>query len=347
MASALVTRAPTGAVSWTDGVVRIDVHPGGVPALIRPDDPALAGDAEAFIDWFRANKEPLDRLAATHGALKFRGFALATSDHFARAIDHYPTNDLNYIGGATPRGQIAARIYESTAAPKQLDLCLHQEMAYLPKFPRMIAFFSVTSAWAGGETLLADFRELGRRIPRRFWDEVAARGVRYERNFRAPGEMDPTLGVMHKTWPDTFATHDPAEAERACRSVGLDPVWRDDGSLSTLYTARGFIEHPLTGDTIWFNHIASQMMNRQMLGPFFELFHAHYGDGRPRAYHTTYGDGGAIDPADVENLYVVFECITQSFRWHDGDLLLIDNIMTAHGRNAYEGERDLQVALLG
>ena len=30
----------------------------------------------------------------------------------------------------------------------------------------------------------------------------------------------------------------------------------------------------------------------------------------------------------------------------DGDLLLVDNFVTGHGRNAYTGVRDVQVALL-
>jgi alpha-ketoglutarate-dependent taurine dioxygenase len=331
-----------------DGAVRIEPVPGGVPAIVRPLDPLLASDTDHFVGWFAASKEQLDHVAATHGALLFRGFPVSTTEDFSRAIAHYPTNDLTYIGGATPRGQLAPRIYESTTSPQQMYLAMHQEMAYLPSFPRMIAFWSHRSAWAGGETLLADFREMRRRVPQHLLEQIAARGVRYERNFRAPGDdIDPVLGQIHKPWTLAFATDDPAEAERACRSVGLEPIWREDGSLSTAFTAPGFVEHPITGETVWFNHVASQSADHHMFGPVWEQLDAFYGADRPRPYRTTFGDGGAFDPADIDELYRIFESITHSLRWSDGDLLLIDNIMTAHGRNPYEGERDLQVALLG
>jgi len=330
-----------------DDRIRIDIHPGGVPAFIRPRDERLGRDLDVFVAWFAARKEDLDRLAAVHGALLFRGFPLRDTAAFQRAVDHYPTNDINYMGGVAPRGQLAPRIFESTRAPKAWDLVVHQEMAYLPLFPRMVAFFSRKSAWAGGETVVADFRELERRLPRRLWDAVKTRGVRYERNFRAPGPAEPWREILHKTWPAAFETEDPQAAEAACRSVGLEPVWCADGSLSTYYTAPGFIKHPLTGETVWFNQIASQVMNKRTLGAQWEAYHAHYGETLTGPFRPTYGDGGPIATEDMNELYIVLDSLIQAFRWEDGDLMLIDNIVTAHGRNPYEGERDLQVALLG
>ena len=34
------------------------------------------------------------------------------------------------------------------------------------------------------------------------------------------------------------------------------------------------------------------------------------------------------------------------FPWSHGDVMLLDNFLTAHGRNSYTGKRDVQVALL-
>lgn len=329
--------------------VRVDVRPGGLPAMIRPLDPQLATDLDAFVAWFRDRKELLDELACRHGALLLRGFPLRTTADFAMAIDHYPTDDLTYVGGATQRGQIAPRVYEATASGKEIHLTLHQEMAYLPAFPRMIAFFCRAAPWAGGETIVADFRELSRRVPRPLWDEVAGRGVTYLRNFRVPGDADPVVAAIHKTWPVTFGSDDPAVAEEQCRSVGLEPIWEADGSLSTRYTARGLIEHPRTGETVWFNHIASQMMTpaSRAFGPLWSQIEERYPPGRPRPYHMTFGDGTPIDPDAVEELETIYDAIVQSVRYRDGDLLLVDNVMTGHGRHPYEGERDVQVALLG
>ena len=328
--------------------VRLDAYPGGLPAFVRPQDERLAENLAMFLAWFRAHKHPLDLLASVHGALLFRGFPLRDTADFQKAIDHYPTNDLSYVGGAAPRNEIAKRVLESTHAPKDWQIILHQEMAYLPKFPRMISFFCRRTAWAGGETTLANFRELKQRLPERFWNDVKARGVQYERNFRAPGPADEALDAMHKTWCSAFQTEDTKEAERACRSVGLEPIWREDGSLSTLFVAPGFIDHPLTGETVWFNHIAPQSQNRRIMGEErWAAFYERFKDKPHRPYGTTYGDGGEIDPTDLDVLFDALESLTLSIRWKEGDLMLIDNIVTAHGRNPYEGMRNIQVALLG
>ncbi len=329
--------------------VRIDIHPGGVPAIIRARDPRLKSDLDAFVAWFAQNKSVFDRLAVAHGALLFRDFPVRGTEAFGRAIDHYPTNDLNYVGGASQRSGIAGRVMETTNAPKHWPFQMHQEMAYLPRYPRMIAFYCNVAPPAGGETLVADFRLLEHRLPRRFWDEVKTRGVRYARNFRAPGEIDPVRAKMHNTWTAAFQTEDAASAEAACRGVGLEPRWESDGSLTALFTAPGFTHHSLTGQTVWFNHIASQTQNLRNKGAEqWALYNLHYGAGdKPRPYFTTYGDGGEVDPEDVEDLQLTIEAITQSLRWEQGDILLIDNVLTAHGRAPFDGVRDIQVALLG
>jgi alpha-ketoglutarate-dependent taurine dioxygenase len=326
-----------------DDRVVVNAHPGGVPLFVRPRDTRLAEDMDEFRDWFGARKAVFDRLASVHGALFFRGFPLRQTADFQQVIQPYPTNELTYIAGGTPRGEIAERVFESTQAPKQFSLRLHQEMSYLPRFPRMVAFFCRKSAWAGGETPLADCRQLERRLPRRLWDGVKARGVRYERNYRAPGLAD-----GQKTWTTAFETDDAGEAEAVCRSMGLEPVWRDDGSLSTFFSTPGFTEHPLTGETVWFNQIGPQNLTRRGLGE--ERWRALVADRAPGSYprsNATYGDGGEIDEEDLDAVFTAFEDLAITIRWQDGDLMLIDNIMTAHGRNPYEGERDIQVALLG
>ena len=105
-----------------DDRVIVGVHPGGLPALIRPRDSRLADDVDAFMDWFREHKAVFDQLACVHGALLFRGFPINGTPDFQRAIDHYPTNDMTYVGGAAPRAQIAGRVMESTQSPKHWPL---------------------------------------------------------------------------------------------------------------------------------------------------------------------------------------------------------------------------------
>ncbi|MDB5448131.1 MAG: syringomycin synthesis regulator SyrP, partial [Phenylobacterium sp.] len=69
--------------------------------------------------------------------------------------------------------------------------------------------------------------------------------------------------------------------------------------------------------------------------------------GLPRPYNTTYADGGQIAPDDLASIYPILDELEVAFSWEQGDLMLLDNFYTFHGRGAYTGHRDVQVALLG
>jgi alkylated DNA repair dioxygenase AlkB len=313
--------------------------------IVKARDPQLANSLDEFVAWFAARKDLFDRVAARHGALIFRGMALQHTADFQRAIAHYPASITSYAGGGAPRDQLSERVFEATKARKEYQLILHQEMAYLAKFPRMISFFCQTAPAAGGETTLADFRLLKECLPPRLWNTVEAKGVRYLRNFRDPSRPTGELhALMHKSWTAGFNTPDPAEAEATARAMGLEAEWMDDGSLQTSVVLSGFTDHPLTGERHWFNHIGSQNQNRKVLGPerWAAVHESKY------MYNTVvYGDGSPIEPEDLQALYDCFDALTVAIPWQVGDMMLIDNIVTAHGRYPYEGERDVQVALLG
>ena len=57
------------------------------------------------------------------------------------------------------------------------------------------------------------------------------------------------------------------------------------------------------------------------------------------------GDGSPISEDEIAPIYDALEAQEIAFPWHSGDMLLIDNIAVAHGRNPFKGQRDVQVAL--
>jgi len=340
---------PSPDSSLGDAVLTTPYGPGeALPLFIQPLDPLLQRDSEAAAQWFEAHRPAIEPLLLDHGAIVLRGFAIPDTQAFERLIASYDSPQFGYLGGATPRAQIAGRVYESTRAPAEAVLGMHQEMAYLPDYPTHLAFYCRMPAAWGGETYIADMRRFTAGVDPRFIDRIEANGVLYTRNFRSPNVSTghPVLDTYHKTWCNAFATDDPATAEAQARAVGLTPEWLPDGSLSVKYRARGLIEHPQTGERLWFNQIATQSLTPQNHGPHFELYDRHYGQDRPRAYATTYGDGSPIATADLDALYPLIGGLTVVFPWSSGDVLLLDNFLTAHGRNAYTGRRDVQVALL-
>jgi hypothetical protein len=324
------------------------------PVFVEPESAELSADPEAAIAWFAAERGHLDALTTQVGAVVLRGFAFRSTDDFARIVDEYPPFEGGYVGGASPRKGISARVFEATRSPAPHLLPLHQEMAYLPTCPNRVAFYCRVAATKGGETIICDMRRFDRSLPDDLRRRVQAHGVLYVRNFRSPAWStgDAFLDVYHRPWSDVFETDDPDAALAACTAIGLEGEWVGD-SLSVRYRAPGFVVHPVTGESIWFNQISAQapapssLPERPILSPTYraEMFES-YGD-RPRPYETRYGDGSPIPEEDVLAIHDLHRRGTVAFPWEPGDVMLLDNYLAAHGRNPYEGERDVQVGLLG
>jgi alpha-ketoglutarate-dependent taurine dioxygenase len=61
--------------------------------------------------------------------------------------------------------------------------------------------------------------------------------------------------------------------------------------------------------------------------------------------NTYYGDGSPIEDEALMNLREAYRSEAVSFRWRTGDVLLIDNILTAHARNSFIGPRQIFLVL--
>jgi alpha-ketoglutarate-dependent taurine dioxygenase len=58
-----------------------------------------------------------------------------------------------------------------------------------------------------------------------------------------------------------------------------------------------------------------------------------------------YGDGGRIDNATLASVREVLRAQRRTFRWQQGDLLVVDNVLVAHGRLPFDGLRRILVAM--
>jgi alpha-ketoglutarate-dependent taurine dioxygenase len=322
-----------------------------LPVFIETVDPGLAKDIDNASDWVAQCRHELDKILLTHGAYVLRNFPVVDTASFDSIIDSYDSAAMDYSGGATLRGTVAGRIYEATRVPAEMRLPLHQEMSYLPHWPGRLSFYCHAAPTTGGETIIGDMRAAGTAIPPEFFRAVADRGVLYRRNFRDESvTRHPALDAIHRTWQDAFLTGDKAQAEAGCVTMGLEYQWNEDGSLTTEFRTGGVIEHPATGERVWFNQIPAQTMRtrtERTYGPAIKaLLDEWYPPGHSRPNETWFGDGGEIDPADIDAVYDALDAVAVAFPWQAGDVMVLDNVLTAHGRNPYTGDRDVQVALL-
>jgi alpha-ketoglutarate-dependent taurine dioxygenase/acyl carrier protein len=279
-----------------------------------------------------------DRLAdqlAVHGALLLRGFSVEGSVGFEQVMATAFGDLLTYQDRATPRHAVRGRVYTSTEYPPAHSIFLHNENAFADRWPTRIGFFCATPAEQGGATPLADVRRVFQRIDPDIRDRFAAQQVMYVRNF---GQG---FGLP---WQTVFNTEDRVELEAYCQQAQIQVEWLDGGTrLRTRQVRPAIAQHPQTGDWIWFNHAAT--LHVSTLRP--ALREALLAEFAPADLpnNTYYGDGTEIEPEVLAHIRAAYLAEKVTFPWQVGDLLLVDNLLVAHGREPYSGPRTVWVAM--
>ena len=143
-------------------------------------------------------------------------------------------------------------------------------------------------------------------------------------------------------WRDFFRTDDPEAVSAYCRNASMDFEWRGD-NLRTRQRRAAVSKHPKTNETVFFNQIQLHHIScvdaslREALFSFFAL------EELPRNVY--YGDGGSIEDATVQTIIDTYWQNAVSFLWQKGDILMLDNMLIAHGRLPYVGSRKIVVAM--
>lgn len=285
--------------------------------------------------WAGPNRDEIETDLETHGGLLFRGFKVKSLEDFEAFVAAVASEPLRYSERSSPRSQVSGRVYTSTDYPPEYPIFLHNEQSYNLTFPQIIAFHCVKKAREQGETPIADSRKVLARLDPAIRQRFLDKGYMYVRNF---GDG---LGL---TWQEAFQTDQPAQVEEYCRKNRIEFQWKDDGKgLRTSQVRRVLAHHPRTGQETWFNHLT--FFHVSTLVPVVR--DALLGELAPEDLpnNTYYGDGTPLEPEVLEHLRELYHEETVTFPWEEGDVLLLDNMLVAHGRNPYAGERKVVVAM--
>jgi hypothetical protein len=60
-----------------------------------------------------------------------------------------------------------------------------------------------------------------------------------------------------------------------------------------------------------------------------------------------YGDGSEIEAEVLHAILVAYDAASIRFPWQVGDVMLLDNMLVAHGREPFTGDRLITVAFSG
>jgi len=284
-------------------------------------------------DWAQSSREFIEVELQKHGAILFRGFDIKAVSEFERlALAICPELFGEY--GDLPREDEGGKVYGSTPYPANQAILFHNESSHMHRWPMKIWFHCVTAAQQGGETPIVDCRKVYQRLSRQVRERFERHGVMYVRNYTNGLDVD---------WQEFFQTTDKAVVENYCHKAFIDFEWKNEDGLKTRQVCRAVAPHPKTGETVFFNQV--QLHHISCLEPSVRasLLAMFREEDLPRNCY--YGDGSPIEDSVMQEVLEVYRHSAVSFPWREGDILMLDNMLAAHGRNPFTGQRKIVVAM--
>ena len=300
-----------------------------LPLVIQP-----AVEGINLVTWAASNQAAITTWLGQHGGILFRNFDLGAVARFEQLIQTLSGTLLDYSYRSTPRSQVSGKIYTSTEYPAARSIPLHNEMAYSLNWPLKIWFYCVKPAEQGGKTPIADSRKVFQRIDSKIKEKFMQKNVMYVRNYSDKLDL---------SWENVFQTKNKLEVESYCRQHGIKFEWKDSNHLKTIQVCQAVSTHPQTGEMVWFNqahlfHVSSleAEVRQTLLASFKE-------EELPR--NAYYGDGSPIESSVLDEIREIYQQEAVIFPWQEGDVLMLDNMLAAHGRMPFIGTRYVVVGM--
>ena len=308
--------------------MHLDRKSGG-PPILRVD-----GVADT-VRWAADNRDALRSLVIQQGSALVRGLGLRSATEVGTVFRQLAPAGLMIEREAfASRQSYSTGVYSSAKWPSNQPMCMHHELSYVLQPPALLMFACLTAPTSGGATAVADSNSVLRLLPPALVQRFEQQGWLLTRTYNED------LGASYE---DAFGTDDRTAVENYCRANSVEFQWQRDGSLRTWQRRRAVVRHPVTGQECWFNQIG--FLNEWTMAPeVHEYLVDMYGaDGLP--FNTRYGDGEPISADVVQLLNNAYEATTVRESWQAGDLLLVDNVRTAHSREAFTGPREIVVGM--
>lgn len=304
----------------------------GGQTRLRSFAPAVA--AVDLPAWFADHRGEVEAALRSHGGVLFRGFQGRMDELFPRFVKAAIPEIQAYVEGATPRTRLADGVYTSTEFPEDQTIAQHNELSYVNHWPMRICFACKVAAEQGGATPLTDVRQVLANLDPALARRFSEQGWMLIRNYG---------NGLGPNWRKAFNTEDIGEVKRYCAEAGIELEIFDEERIRTRQVRKAIRIHPVTGEAVWFNHVAfwhpsslHEPLRRGLQAQF-----AH--DELP--YATCWGDGAQIDDDTIRHINDAYRRATLSTPWQPNDVILLDNMLIAHGREPFKGQRAVVVAM--
>jgi alpha-ketoglutarate-dependent taurine dioxygenase len=308
-------------------VLDVDLQPGKPPMLLAD----ASGDAGG---WAAEHRDALRAAVAEHGSVLVRGLGLRDAAGTGAVFQRLAGSLMTEREAFASRKTYADGVYSSTKWPPNQPMCMHHELSYTLEFPGLLLFACLTAPTRGGATAVADAPTMLEALPAELVKRFEGEGWLLTRNY------NDEIGA---SFAEAFGTDDRGAVERYCRANAIQFEWQPDGGLRTRQLRSAVVHHPVSGRRCWFNQIP--FLNEWTIAEEVReyLVDVYGPDGLP--FNTSFGNGDPIGEDIVELVNSVYEAHTAREPWQAGDLLLVDNVRTAHSREPFEGPREVLAAL--
>jgi hypothetical protein len=286
-------------------------------------------------EWVTQNRARLCNQAEQHGAVMFRGFPLRTAEDFDRFIAAFDLPNFPYEESLSNAVRVVKtpRVFTANEAPSAVRIWLHHEMAQTPLYPSRLFFFCEQPADTGGATPLCRSDVLWDRLRiehPRFAADCESKGLKYSNVM--PLEDDAGSG-MGRSWQSTLRTTTRAGAQERLAALGYSWTWLADGCLRATTPVLPAVRRLGDGRTAFFNQLiaASQGWKDERNDPTKAI---------------TFGDGTPLDREAIDAAARLGDELSFEVQWQRGDVALVDNYVTMHGRRPFTGTRKVLASLI-
>lgn len=304
-------------------------------STFQPLERSPAEPNESLVERLRTDCRggALERDLGSHGAIVYRGFDVEGIEGFQQALAAMDEPLFNYMERSSPRKDLSPGVYTATEHPSDQTIKLHCEHSYSHEWPARLTFFGLQPASSGGATTLSETRPALESLPEYARSRFQEQGVLYVRAFGGLG--------LH--WEEVFQTDSQAEIEAYCQANGIECEWLAGGRLRTRSRRPAIRRHPITGEPTWFNH--AYFFHPQSIEPELRRSLLTHCSEDELPFQTFYGDGGVIEDEVIRGIGKALESHKTRHPWRRGDLVILDNMLVAHGRESFTGPRKILLAM--
>jgi hypothetical protein len=278
--------------------------------------------------------DEINKALLEYGAILLRGFVIEDLDSFEQISVMLTDKLMDYSYRSSPRKQIHNKVFTSTEYPQEFCIPLHNECSYSKEWPNRIFFLCMKPPVQMGETPIADSRIILNTLDKAIVRKFKEKGIMFVRYFHK------NIGM---SWQEVFQVNNKRELEIYCKKNAINFEWQENDILKVYNICNATTVHTITKEETWFNqahlfniHSFTDEIKNQLVDTFGI-------DKLPR--NSFYGDGEAIEHSVIKEIMDVYSKQMIKFKWEKSDLLLLDNILFAHGRMPFVGERKIVVTM--